>query len=656
MPEYSFGGHDHRWKCTAPNVNAAIRMFRISALFPATYATMPALGGEDEYRRYLVSGRAGDSIEVRGDRYYTDAKPGAVVRVYEGNTREPVAMIPVWDVAVEVETMAMLRQIPDFNAEAPTTTALAPRAAAPGRSSTETALVKLQTQLAELERQKYALQAQADAAMAAAKLQMQNVWLIELFIGSSESVIVLRDGAGSESDIHVYQRTYCMDEEIAEYAVFNDVEWSEHDRFDYQDVGAFDRWLLSDRQHLDQIIPAAKGVRALRVRRNEKARSADNLGEALSNAQEAQWDRQTHLYIRNGERLYRISIDVNLWPRLFMAAEDVPGEKKYDDDDSFARFRVERDTEEAKRKVKHYFAGLLALQGIIQRSDLLAPLSEPRPNILAPMPEGIVFVRDDEPLTQRLLTDAANEWLHTLTWQVYAKWLEGQLAVGVQVMLVKHIHLGSSPGSSHDSWEQRTHYTAGQWGESPPVKQIYTIEDKVKGLYGAQWDILIPRPRYRLGDSYAEGYDGDEENRQRPRRRRVRFSVYPEEIIPVDLVSARVLRYLIADRTHRSENVEAFWLMRRWFRRAEAERAAEKPFIDLVLVQAGADPHDDHERARAERLLRWWKLKVKEHRTIGTDEAKALRMIVAAFQRGDDHENDPEVLLMRAQRTAECTP
>lgn len=74
---------------------------------------------------------------------------------------------------------------------------------------------------------------------------------------------------------------------------------------------------------------------------------------------------------------------------------------------------------------------------------------------------------------------------------------------------------------------------------------------------------------------------------------------------------------------------------------------AELPFVDLVLTQNGVDIYNDKERARCERLVRWWKMKVKHHRTLDADEAKALRMISKAFAKGEDHEDDPEHLLYR---------
>lgn len=81
------------------------------------------------------------------------------------------------------------------------------------------------------------------------------------------------------------------------------------------------------------------------------------------------------------------------------------------------------------------------------------------------------------------------------------------------------------------------------------------------------------------------------------------------------------------------------------------QRERERPFINLVLQLVGfADPGiaPVAERARVERLLRWWKRKTKRHRPLGEDEDKAVRMVLKAYRRGDDHGEDPERMLFDA--------
>ncbi len=69
------------------------------------------------------------------------------------------------------------------------------------------------------------------------------------------------------------------------------------------------------------------------------------------------------------------------------------------------------------------------------------------------------------------------------------------------------------------------------------------------------------------------------------------------------------------------------------------------PFVELVLRRAGFDPRDpsnDGEAQRCRRLVRWWKLKTKVGRALSEDEPKALRMVLTAFKRGQDYDDDPE--------------
>ena len=53
------------------------------------------------------------------------------------------------------------------------------------------------------------------------------------------------------------------------------------------------------------------------------------------------------------------------------------------------------------------------------------------------------------------------------------------------------------------------------------------------------------------------------------------------------------------------------------------------------------------ERVRAERLLRWWKLKTQNARSLSDDEPKALRMVDDAMIRGEDYDDDHEEELFR---------
>lgn len=472
--------------------------------------------------------------------------------------------------------------------------------------------------------------------------RQEQVWILELFLGSHETVVQLRDGepAPAEVPIAVRQSVLCMDEEIAlSDALENPDSVGE---FDNNEIKRFDQWLLG-KKRLDAICPWTKGIVGLRVRRKEKERdNQGDLGVAMANAEEAEYDKMTYLLIRNGERLYRVWVDVQLWPRLFSSEKDVQAIENPDE----GRWES-HESKDARKRVKHQVAGLIALQGILERSKLLHPLPRPDLNVFnGSHADHFLIVRDGE--EQRQIGDNAYSRLtwgpvsrigpdrhHEVVHYGYLGWLRDQLAPGVRVLF-----LGSKGYENAEKVANRVGIKSVTC--APNRRAVYTLEERYESHYYGYDFAFLYMPR---DDVYARNADGWVEDRER--RRRVRYRCFKEEVIPVDFLSWRVLHHLLLDRTQREHYQDFFWVAVQYYRLAKAEALRERPFIDLVLRQAGADLEDDAERARCERLLRWWKIKTQEHRTLGTDEAKALRMIKAAFLRGDDHDNDPEVRLFK---------
>lgn len=623
MIEFIFG-HDHGKSVTlkAPSLKRAIRMFYVGVPFPHVYSTAPVFERRPDRNGWE------QSIAL-------SSAPGAVVIV---RSREvtwgpwtEVARIPPTSPEGDAYTPADLGPAllgggplaPAPTADTSTAVALVSETAFHGstRSALEQRTLELDVLLNRLELQKRELQNQANALQAELKLRMEQVWLIELFLGSHEEVITLRTGAPAPANtrIAVHQRVLCMDEELAVF------DWLEHPerigQFDCQTLEDFDARLTQDSALLDMIIPEAKGVAALRVRRHKKERASSNLAEAFNNAKLAGADMMTYLLIRNGECLYRLWADVQLWPR--MIPRDSEWERKISHFD-----RMEDDREFNDRTtgaMKKYASGFLVLNGLLQRSTLLHPL--PAPVIDAfnseHVAEYFTLVLDDDGRT--LLGDGrAHE---DLTWAGYKKWLQAQNADGVRALWTRPSRDSGSGRDEHQDLMSRTGYRSQRLNEWPKSRAVYTIAQRPdKGLYGVEFEFLYKPYRDSL--------------------RRVRFDAYRDELIPIDFLSWRVLEHLIRDRGQREHYASFFRLAFDYWAMAKAEAERERPFVDLVLTRCNVDLGNNAERARAERILRWWKLKVKEHRTLGTDEAKALRMVEAAFRNGDDHANDPEHRLL----------
>lgn len=630
---YHFGTHNTHVTIEAPNLRRAIRIFRVGTPFPHTYSTAPI-------RTSMVLERGYDESVCLA------SKPGAVIEIHVAGPKgwEVVETIPPEAPSGEEDFRAVTALLAEGSGDSPVSGALVPVGALTGlgslsRRDVETRELELRAMMGALEQQKHLLGQQVAELKAELKRRLEQVWLIELFLGSKEEVKVLREGAPAsvEERISVRQRVLCMDEEIAVYDLFHNPERSGD--FGIHDLAAFDQWLL-DPAHLAEVCPWPKGLVALRVRRHNKDRDYGvmDIGSILTAVQEDEDNKMVYLLVRNGEQLYRLWIDITLWPRMFASADDVT--VKPDD-----RGHVwPSDVDRQQARLKHYAAGLVALAGLLQRSTLFHPLPRADLNPFDARDVDAYFnlVRDDEPVAGLLGDGRAFEHV---TWDSYTAWLRKQIAVGVRVVVTSNLRDRDRKDSAQDlagrcgMWDSR--YGANfNWPSMQVPYEVVEFDDTKTWGHGYSGAFMyLPSGGGRWDRESGEFVD---------RTKRVRFSFYTDEAIPVDFVSWRVLQQLISDRGQRAERNYSglFQFAAKFYRRAKAEAEAERPFIDLVLGSAGVALTDEAERARCERLLRWWKLKVKVHRTVAVDEAKAFRMVLAAFKRGDDHANDPEHALM----------
>lgn len=638
---YKFGSRGEygspSFQVTATSLAKAIRAFRVGAMFSHQYSTEPIFE--------MIPREADLPVKVA-----VGSKPGATVHIAVKTSKgfEKIAEIPPEALDLETEFGPALLAAQDhlrlaaagMGLPEETSTALALAGPATGlqgtrRNELEMKTLALQKQMQELENAKREMANQIAIMKAEMDRRMEQIWMIELFLGSNEEVKRLAEGdpAPAETPITVRQAVLCMDEEIAVFDWFNNPE--RIGEFDYQDLDDFDRWLTSDPAHLNAIFPHPKGIVGLRVRRNTKERSEFHgyvgIAGAWKKMGEEELDSMTYLLVRNGGNLYRLWVDVQLFPRLFAAEKDFAPP---DPEAGWIRGRINQ--RETEAKMKKFFAGLLVVQGLLERSALFHPL--PAANISVFKPEDQHYfnlVRDHE--DHLLLTDNSNPLAH-LMWPKYRGWLETQLGEGVRVMW-----LGRTWDSSDDKLVSRTGIrSVAYW---PKRSEIYTLQvepstnpkqgPRYEFLYLPEDSVYKPDPDYRGCQTSTE------------RQRRVRFRCFSDEVLPMDFMSWRVLEHLLRDRNSRPYYGEFFTTAFHWWKQKRAEAERERPFVDLVLTQAGVDLGNEGERARCERLVRWWKMKVQEHRTLSTDEAKALRMVLQAFKRGEDHENDPERLLFR---------
>ena len=154
------------------------------------------------------------------------------------------------------------------------------------------------------------IKAKAEALRPAIKAIENRIFSVEIYAGLKEKVVQIADGepAPVGTKISLMQRRCYMDEEcLAQY---------EAGGMDYRDIRDFDAWLARP-VNRDRILPLPRCVVAFRIRRYDKERDACSISDFIRIFQEKEADKQTYLYIRNGERLFRLKTAIDFGEDLF---------------------------------------------------------------------------------------------------------------------------------------------------------------------------------------------------------------------------------------------------------------------------------------------------------------------------------------------------
>lgn len=138
-----------------------------------------------------------------------------------------------------------------------------------------------------------------------------RIFVVELYSGLCEEVTRIREGepAGNDEKVHLFQRRHYMDEEcLANYDAGG---------MEFKDIRAFDRWLMR-KGNRERILPMPKCVVSFQVRRNKMEREAPaDFYDFIRILDLEDADKSTFLYMRNGDRYYRMSTAVDFDEQLF---------------------------------------------------------------------------------------------------------------------------------------------------------------------------------------------------------------------------------------------------------------------------------------------------------------------------------------------------
>lgn len=138
-----------------------------------------------------------------------------------------------------------------------------------------------------------------------------RIFNVSIYAGLGETAVKVRDGkpAALDERLRIMQRRLYMDEEcLMNYRAGG---------MEFRDIAEYDNW-LSQEENLNRILPFQRCMVAMRVRRFEKERDWNgSLRQLLENIQIRATDKYTYMYIRNGEQLWRLDMEMEFDELIF---------------------------------------------------------------------------------------------------------------------------------------------------------------------------------------------------------------------------------------------------------------------------------------------------------------------------------------------------
>jgi hypothetical protein len=138
-----------------------------------------------------------------------------------------------------------------------------------------------------------------------------RIFNVSLYAGLTEHAVTVKEGkpAAYKEKINLFQRMMYMDEECLMNYQSGGME--------FKNIAAFDKW-MGKPENYERILPFPRCVVVFRVRRNEKHRAVNNIMDVFINLRLKNADKFTYMYIRNGEKLSRLTLeDFEFGEKLF---------------------------------------------------------------------------------------------------------------------------------------------------------------------------------------------------------------------------------------------------------------------------------------------------------------------------------------------------
>lgn len=423
--------------------------------------------------------------------------------------------------------------------------------------------------------------------------------MLQLYIGDENYVQQLASGENAPAEVPftLHQQLLFMDEECG---IVSD------GGIDVERIEEFDKWLLQD-DHLDRLLPDAKGIVALKSRRFSKEYGDPNYNSIMDH-----WNRHTYFLIRNGQNLYRIDSDhIEISERLFPLRSEM--QELYD---LAAASEWEHQKKDAAQRIQsaneRYHRIILFIQGLLDHTEVLHPVPQ-GVNLFKPetYADWINLVYDDE----ACLTDGRlsyKEWLS----QINATVKRGsRIVFCTPDRKVIGYHKNSLAYYANNHFLR--YYNNDFAVPDLPCSGIYTLDTVTYN--GAECLAF----KYNPGDTiYSTAYYGE-------RRNRISFLLLDSDTyINYDRISLDEIEYYLNSRQERKNYLSVLPVLLEVRKSLRVEQQQEDAFRLMLLgqlQQQGVSMSDANRQI--DDAIDWWKYKNIWKRPISNDDAKALRMI-----------------------------
>ena len=415
------------------------------------------------------------------------------------------------------------------------------------------------------------------------------IGIFNLYLGIDEEIVQIKKGNNADVNekLSFRQLVLHMDEEVAH---------TEDQGIDFLKIKEFDKFV---RKNYDTLLPERKGIVIARPRRNKKRYSDDGLVNSLMNEE----NFTTYVLIRNGENLYRIKTDHNIYPYFFPKEGELIELMEIISKDNYESEKAEKDLLKYKRNI-------LLIQGLIDRTE-----------IFNPKPQGLnLFKEETYKEHVNFIYDGSN--LINSKYEDYYSWLKN---LNTEVKVGSRVYFMGFPYESSDKDHRMAQvgfqsYYEDKWYDKPN-KGIYHIHkiDYIKNFRGDE----IKRFHFKFkpdSDVYNAKY-----NTYEKRKRANTYYLYETDkcFINYDLANWEQIDFYINDRTIRRNYLEIIPVLKGLRDSLHKEEKWTNGFIELINSKIEVDASD------LSLIIKWWKYKNKIKRSLKSEDAKAVRMILS---------------------------